>query len=382
MAIREVRLQNFQKHKSLRVKFAPGLNLIVGASDQGKSAVFRALKWLAMHGSSTSLTTHGETSMQVGANIDGTVVTRFKTGKKNGYKAKDEEFVAVGKDQPDEIRQLVKLTDINFQAQHDPPFLLGMTPGQIAREVNKIVDLQAIDTIMAKVKSKVTANRSVMNAVEPRIEAAKETRDSLEWVKDARKDWDVLVSMESDLKAGSDRIESVTGTIEDIQTLTETIEYLQSTYTAASEDYTLLQQSAELDSSLRSKIDALSSRCDAIENVPDVDAMKEVYSALEGVVEAEKGMLRLTTSRSDLREYIKSLTRIANEKAEINEVGKALAAVNKIHKKFTELSEGVSELRRIVEAVTGLDDSRPGLVQELKDLEEKAKICPTCKKPL
>ena len=44
--IKKLNILNFQSHKDTSLSFAPGVNVIVGASDSGKSAIIRALRWL------------------------------------------------------------------------------------------------------------------------------------------------------------------------------------------------------------------------------------------------------------------------------------------------------------------------------------------------
>ncbi len=163
--------------------------MIVGPSDRGKSAVFRALRWLALHGTTTGLTTHGETSMRVGVLAGDEPVIRFKQAKKQGYLIGETEYVAVGTLQPTEVAQRLQLSEINFQGQHDAPFLLGMTPGQIAKEINKIVDLSAIDEIQTKAKSKTSQVKTVVAELEPQVKQAKEEAEALKWVEQATIDF-------------------------------------------------------------------------------------------------------------------------------------------------------------------------------------------------
>lgn len=43
--LKRVRLENFQSHRNSVIDFDRGLNVIVGPSDSGKSAIIRAIKW-------------------------------------------------------------------------------------------------------------------------------------------------------------------------------------------------------------------------------------------------------------------------------------------------------------------------------------------------
>lgn len=44
--IKKIILQNFQSHKYTVIELDEELNVIVGPSDSGKSAIIRALKWV------------------------------------------------------------------------------------------------------------------------------------------------------------------------------------------------------------------------------------------------------------------------------------------------------------------------------------------------
>ena len=44
--IKSIHLRNFQRHKKLDIDLSEGVNVIVGPSDIGKTAILRALYWL------------------------------------------------------------------------------------------------------------------------------------------------------------------------------------------------------------------------------------------------------------------------------------------------------------------------------------------------
>lgn len=143
--IRQIRLTNFQAHRSLTLTLTPGLNVVIGPSDTGKSAIIRALRFTALHESATGLTTHGETDLQVGILTPLGGVVRFKNSKEYGYKVGQEKFLACAKQQPKAVSDRLMLTVVNFQGQMDSVFLLALTGGQLAKEINKIVALEDID---------------------------------------------------------------------------------------------------------------------------------------------------------------------------------------------------------------------------------------------
>ena len=44
--IHSIKIQNIQSHKDTQLEFNPGINAIVGSSNNGKSAILRALYWV------------------------------------------------------------------------------------------------------------------------------------------------------------------------------------------------------------------------------------------------------------------------------------------------------------------------------------------------
>jgi len=44
--INSLTIQNFQSHKNTTLEFDNGINIIIGQSDSGKTAIIRALNWV------------------------------------------------------------------------------------------------------------------------------------------------------------------------------------------------------------------------------------------------------------------------------------------------------------------------------------------------
>ena len=59
---------------------------------------------------------------------------------------------------PPEIAVALNMNEINFQGQHDPPFAVSLTAGALARALNEVVDLAAIDRALAAGASQVRRN--------------------------------------------------------------------------------------------------------------------------------------------------------------------------------------------------------------------------------
>lgn len=147
--IESITIRNFQKHRKLHLKLGP-VTTIVGPNDSGKSALIRALTWvLTNKPNGSAFMSHGMKRVLVKVSMDGHVLVRSK-GKGNTYKLDGAEFKAFGKRVPDEISNLVAMDDLNIQGQYDAPgFWFSLSPGEVSRRLNSIVDLGIIDSTLA-----------------------------------------------------------------------------------------------------------------------------------------------------------------------------------------------------------------------------------------
>jgi len=153
--IKSLEIQNFQSHEDNYLEFDKGVNIIVGSSDSGKTAIIRALRWLAFHKpSGDEMRSHwgGETRVELFTD-DAHVVK--KKDKEQEYILGDLHFKAFGTTVPDEIVQALNLSDVNLQMQLDAPFLLSETPGAVAQYFNKVARLDKIDRATQTINSSI-----------------------------------------------------------------------------------------------------------------------------------------------------------------------------------------------------------------------------------
>ena len=155
--IKSLHLFNFQSHKASHLEFDPGVNVIIGPSDSGKTAIIRALRWLVWNrpsGDAFRSTWGSDTKVEVHlTDRPGSPpkIIRIK-GKKETYFYENLKYVAFGKEVPEEITKALNLNDINLQSQLDSPFLLSNSPGQVAKHFNRVAHLDQIDEGLGKVQ--------------------------------------------------------------------------------------------------------------------------------------------------------------------------------------------------------------------------------------
>ncbi len=153
--ITQLRIKNFQSHINTKINFCPGVNGIIGLSQAGKTSILRAFKLLRENRPSgfrfhNKYTKASKTS--VSALFDDKIrasIHKSKKGTKFNLKNISGEkipFSKVGKTVPDLISQNINLSKINVQSQLDNPFMVISSPGEIAREINKVTNSEMVDS--------------------------------------------------------------------------------------------------------------------------------------------------------------------------------------------------------------------------------------------
>lgn len=210
--IKSVRIKNFQKHATRRIKFNPKVTTIIGPTDIGKSSIIRALRWAILNKPrGESFLRDGATEVLVTLRTEHHTVKR-RRGKTNTYALDGSKFTAFGSTVPDEISQVLNMSELNFEGQHDPSgFWFSMSPGEVSRKLNEIVDLSTIDTVLSNLSSKLRKSRTEETVIEERLTDLRGKRTKLRNAKKkdrALKKVEALAMEHSELKQSFDRLQA------------------------------------------------------------------------------------------------------------------------------------------------------------------------------
>lgn len=152
--LQKIRIQNYQSHKNTVLDLHKSVNCIVGASDVGKTAIIRALRWLVWNRPlGNAFISDWSDNTKVTVISDDTIIKRIKSDKENKYIVDNIELEAVRTDVPDEVRLSLNFNDLNLQRQFDRPFLLDSSPGEVAQHFNAIAHIDVIDSSNSRVQS-------------------------------------------------------------------------------------------------------------------------------------------------------------------------------------------------------------------------------------
>lgn len=193
-----IAIQGFQAHKSIRVDLDAGVTTIIGPSDAGKSAILRALRWLALNEPAGDLFIRwGEKKAVVEIGVDQHHdIRRTRGGAENSYELGDREFKAFGAEVPKEVSDVLGMNEIHFQGQYDGPFWLSDTAGEVSRHLNRIVGLEVIDTVLSKLGALIRRRGTEVELIEERVASAKTERRRWKFVEALNEDLTALEGSE------------------------------------------------------------------------------------------------------------------------------------------------------------------------------------------
>lgn len=198
--LKHIKIGNFQIHANTELDFDSGMNVIAGSSDNGKSSIIRAIRWVVTNRpSGFAFHKHGTNEdTVVSLEFDDTTVGRCK-GLKNsgGYKWQGKTFSALRTDVPPEIQRALNMGDINIQSQHDPYFLLQDSPGEVAKKLNVVAGLSIIGETIQYANAHVRSRKEEVGSLLQQISRTKEELSSTDWAEQYKED---VESLKSDMQ--------------------------------------------------------------------------------------------------------------------------------------------------------------------------------------
>ncbi len=157
--IKSVHIKNFQSYKDQVINLEPGLNLLVGTSDSGKSAILRAISFVLYNYPKKDTLIHfGEKETSVTLEFsDGVKVTRIKGDGRNAIIAVDANGKKIEKEKidteiPDEIKELLGNPPqddfnglISYADQFSKMFLVDLSPSELPRSLSNLTGIEVLE---------------------------------------------------------------------------------------------------------------------------------------------------------------------------------------------------------------------------------------------
>jgi DNA repair exonuclease SbcCD ATPase subunit len=231
LTLKRLSLRNVQPHRRLVIDLDPHVTVLVGESFAGKSTVLRALRLLCLNQPrGNSYVRHGQRYLRV------QLALQDRRGKKGGKERLVEirrgkganAYYLDGKryapekrrSVPQAIESLINVGPENFQRQDEPAFWLFDSPGQVAKSLNEIADLETMDRVMGNIAAEVRKSSSEVTFTKARLKEAKAKLEELVFVPSLVKRLERLERSGERYRAIRSRIASLTraaGTVSEYQ---------------------------------------------------------------------------------------------------------------------------------------------------------------------
>lgn len=156
--IKSIALKGFQSHEDTTIEFDEGLNVLTGATDSGKTAIIRAIRWVIFNEpSGDAFVNKAVGSCEVTIiNTRGDSVTKTRNKSKTTYEVTKGGQTSVYEktEPPQELRDMFGIEEshfgdftatLNFAYQLAAPFLLSEPPSAGAKVLGKLAGSEVVD---------------------------------------------------------------------------------------------------------------------------------------------------------------------------------------------------------------------------------------------
>lgn len=376
-------LENFQSHAHTELAVAPTLTVITGESDQGKSAIIRALRWLLYNEprGADFIRTGSSTCRVTLVYDDGIRITRERnaSGTRNRYVIarpgeEDLVFEKVGNSVPDavvEITGVKKLLlddteelSLHLALQLDPPFLLSR-PGSVrAKAIGSLARTEvfdaahrrtALDIRRAEDKAKrldeeiAAVDRQLEEFADlaPMAQAIERLQGILIRLKKTKERADALKGLWARWQDVRERLDLVTQKLEALAVL----DRAEAVLARCGDGFSRLTALAKIADGWQRTTARLQAAGDVLARTEQVFAAKEKAARLE--------FLALHLAR--LKDAGKRLARINRQRATVEKVCRATAGVPPAEAVMDAAGQKYERYRRLVEASKRLGGIRRSL---------------------
>lgn len=231
--IKDIFIKGFQSHQQeTYLELSHGVNVLIGNTKSGKSAVVKALMWLFKNRPSSAWETYKsfdavETEVAIGLVDPECHVGRVRNKTDNYYyieiPGKEiQEFKAFGKgDPPKEVLDLLKLAEVNYQPQMSLPFLMSQSSGAVGRFLNEVANLEIIDRAISGISSQLGRDKASLETAKSKERDCQEALKKYDWVLEAEKEVTLLEKEDQELSELDKKIEGIEAVLQQMKIIQE-----------------------------------------------------------------------------------------------------------------------------------------------------------------
>jgi exonuclease SbcC len=389
--IKKVVLKNLLSHKNSVLEFVPGLNIIIGETKAGKSAILDGIDWFRTGrppGDTIRSNWGGQTNLSV--TNDSGRMWRTKGDDINEYGLNGQRFTMdKKKTPPQEILNALNINEINFKDQFSSHFLLTDTPGKVAEHYNQITHLDFFDDGRQKIQKWITG-------LDQKIKDEKQEEKRLN---EALKNYEDIPEIEKEIE----HLEQMEKNKKEIEDSTRDLENLLTTIRQVKEDIDQEEQTVSMEKEVNDLIGLIEKKRELESQISQIGSLLESIEKTSGELEKEK---QTVSMEKDVDELIGLMQKKERIEGEVFELDSLFYFIDKYEKEIEkdrqivaheievdnllELAEKRDRLQDEIESLSGMLEAIETAEME-KDKEEKkltrltekynqfaGQVCPVC----
>lgn len=357
-----VKIKNYQRLEDITLNLKPGINLISGNSNNGKSSTIRAIRDFIFNKATKDKIRHGEKEMSI--TLDNATLNRNSKG--TTYTINENTFEKVGKNPLNEVVDLFNIKELtvngvtikpNFWFQMDKPFLIDKTAGQkhdliIGAKNDKY--LKALKEIKSEISNLTKVEKvSLEKVIDTLKKKNLETNTKLNKLEGI----DELVEKAIKVEKGKNFIDKNVNLTKSIVELNKNIKVLKVD----------LEQINSLN--YRTILDKYSKLEDMLLQLDEITLTYNKYKILKYETESfEKKLNELNPLYNESQEFLEGIEKLKNKELELAQI----ELVNNLVKLTKEnIEEGHKKIKVIELELQNKKD-------EFNNFKKEIKICPLC----
>lgn len=241
--LKSLSIQGFQSWRKVYLNFHTGMNVIIGDSQTGKSALMKAIDWVLRNRPMSSNILNLDVATPRSTVLINTyddekvrLTKSFKATNTAVYSINNQPLRKFKTSVPAEVPKVLKLTDVNIQRQGDQPFLITSSSGAISKEINKITNIEQSDKWVKSLTSQIDQSTSKIKFATQDIDILKDVVKKYKGLEDLEEGINRLTEIEDEIEELETKVDEIEECVSEVKILDGRIEIANSLYKALRKD--------------------------------------------------------------------------------------------------------------------------------------------------
>lgn len=413
VTIEKVEIHNFQAHEKKTVTFEDGLNILVGSSNSGKTAIIRAIQWVLYDSpSGNAFITTGKKKTKVILTLsNGYIVERNRTKTSSGsYKLTDPEgetleFKGFSNNIPIEIINAhqvpeIKVGDskirINIQSQLEGAFMLSSTQSERINLLGSLVGAEKADAANKEISLERRRNSSSKKQLEELLFEEKEKLDKFKDLEKAEQTVQLIEKSMILLNSLEEKVKKLRLINEEFNRKKEKLKEVSlELFNLSNVDIDIFNKYKEsieriekliiVQKNYNIEISKKKVFSEELKSVPDTSETSSLLLSLENSINSFNELSNIKSEYDLLKkqkfDFNFDLESLSDDTSKLNTLVSKLENILGVKNKIDALYEKYDKAKNAIDEnnskINELDNSKNELIESLKK-ELEGQICPTC----